>query len=112
MKEEFYNKVAEQVMSTYRDGVQVPCGTMYSDGTINYIEGFYILGKGVGYNRITNERYDGLVLMSVIVPPMVKKYAISDRDGKRIFYIVDEEIKKRVKMRLLYNKGRDELQKC
>ena len=51
MKDKFYYKVAEQVMSTYRDGVMIPCGRTYGDDKINYVEGITIMGKPISYNR-------------------------------------------------------------
>jgi hypothetical protein len=96
-KDKFYNKVAENVMSTYMDGIQIRwIGEKYNVH-VRHVEGFSIMGKEIPYRRIKQDT----ILMSMIIPLVKKKYGISDIEGKKVYYLFEKEMKERVRMTLL-----------
>lgn len=96
-KDKFYNKVAENVMSTYMDGIQIRwIGEKYNV-QVRHVEGFSIMGKEIPYRRIKQDT----ILMSMIIPLVKKKYGISDIEGKKVYYLFEKKMKERVRMTLL-----------
>lgn len=97
--EKVYHKIAEQVMTTYKGDVMIPCGVNHSDGKTNYIKGFSIIGKKLGTERVHQPTY----MMRMIIPMIRKKYAVDVDASKEIYNIISSQIKSRVIMGAMIN---------
>jgi hypothetical protein len=95
--EKFYQKIAESVMGTYKDNVKIRSGE-YRDGTPHYVRGFTIMHKGISYARVeTNDRF----LKALIVKPIEKYYCIEYEQACKVYDLISDGIRKRVKMRMM-----------
>ncbi len=93
--DKFYHKVAESVMRTYKDEVRIKSGE-YRDGTPHYIKGFIIMNKGISYARVeNNDRF----LRAMITRPIQTYYSLTYEQANRVYDIIEDGIRKRVKMR-------------
>ena len=97
--DKFYHKVAESVMKTYKDEVTFYGGKDKFTGQILTHNGFSIMGKGISYMRIDTDH----ILMSLIIPKIMSRYHITDRDAKKIYYLLEDGLKKRVRTRMMLN---------
>jgi hypothetical protein len=84
-------------METYIPEVKVRSGE-YRDGTPHYIRGFALMKKGISYGRVEgNDR----ALRALLVPAIQKKYVLTFDQSEKVFDMIEDGIKKRVRLRLM-----------
>ena len=93
MKEKFYYKVAEQVMTTFKGSVEVEEYDSMMQKRPYTVKGFSLMGKGLRYSRVNNDYQ----LMNMIIPTMSKKYLINHTEGKKIYHIFEDDLKEMVR---------------